>query len=101
MKWSAKDFAAPAVRSQAACRRHFNKRALPVARQAIKDLHGFTERTGDGDRNPASLGRGNHGFNGSFATVGNRQLNVLRIGVNFPKTLFYRGLTSSALRLSL
>ena len=76
---------------QTACRRHFNKRALLIARKTKKSLYGLAERTGDGDRYPASLGRGNHGFNGSFATVGDRQFDVLRIGINFPKTLLYRG----------
>ena len=72
-------------------RRHFNKRALLIARKTKKSLYGLAERTGDGDRYPASLGRGNHGFNGSFATVGDRQFDVFRIGINFPKTLLYRG----------
>ena len=62
-----------------------------IARQAVKSVHRLAERTGDGDRYPASLRCGDHGFDGPFAAVGDRQFDIFRIGVNFSKTLLYRG----------
>ncbi len=38
----------------------------------------------------SALRRGNHGFDRSFAAIGNRNRDILRIGENFPKSFFYR-----------
>ena len=70
--------------------RHFDKGALAIAGQPIKCLNRFTQRPGDRQRNLMPAGRRHHGFHRPFTTVGNRQLDVLRVRINLAKALLYR-----------
>ena len=62
--------------------RHFNKRGLPVAAQAIEGAYHLPQRPHRRQHHHFAVGRLNHCLNRPLAAVGDRQADALRLREN-------------------
>jgi len=67
---------------------HFDHSGFAIAGQAVKSIHRIAQRAAYLGVHPTACCGFNHGFDGAFAAVRHRNLDVDRIGENLAKAGF-------------